>query len=86
MNRIIFSVFDKKSLLFGAPIVAPNTAVMFRLMSDEVRRLEPGNMLASHPSDFAVYLVGSFDDESGRILADAPTVVFECTAFVEAKP
>lgn len=86
MKRILFCVYDTKSMLFGVPIVAPNTAVMFRMMQDEVRRGGEGNLVAQHPKDFAVYVVGEIDDETGRIVpADPPAIVFQCDSFVETK-
>lgn len=85
MKRIAFSVFDSKAMTFGQPMFVSNTAVMFRMMKDEVAREGPDNMLNRHPEDFGVYAVGSFDDETGVLQGDVPTVVFACSAFVEVK-
>lgn len=84
MNRMMFSVLDRASGVFGAPVVVPATAVMFRMIQDEYRRGD--NMLKNHPKDFGVYLIGEFDDESGVASGfDKPTLVFEVASFVEEK-
>lgn len=85
MNRKIFSVYDAKADSFGQPMFVVNEAVMFRMMKDEVLRGGADNLVAKHPQDFAVYLIGEFNDESGMICGDKPVIVFRCEAFVEVK-
>lgn len=82
MKRNMYSVFDAKSMTFGMPMFVVNDAVMFRMMKDEMAK---ESMLSAHPEDFAVYYLGVFEDEFGKVEPVSPVVIFQLSAFVEVK-
>lgn len=77
MIRLLCSVFDSASQLFGQPIFVVAKGQALRSFSDEVQRQAPDNPLSQHPDDFSLYVLGEFDDESGelRSLASPEIVV-----------
>lgn len=72
MKRVVCSVLDTASGLYGQPFFAPAVGVAVRGFTDEVnRRAEPEqNPLYHHPADFQLWLLAWFDEESGAFVAD----------------
>ncbi|WNK13343.1 MAG: nonstructural protein [Microvirus sp.] len=64
----MFSLYDRKALVYGNPFVSPSNAAALRTFSFEVNRVADGNMLNSHPADFELFLLGQFDDVSGQLV------------------
>lgn len=72
----IYAIKDAKSS-FMPCTVDTNDATAIRNFEHAVA--QPGSLLASHPNDFALFKLGSFDDEKGyldplvgpRMLCDA---------------
>lgn len=79
----MFSVFDKKTVVYGRPFFAHNRGHAMRLVGDEL--VNDDSLLAAHPDDFALYEVGSFDDSLGIVgglLTKGPTAVCEIKDLV----
>lgn len=76
MIHHICSVLDQAAQVFGRPMFVARIEVARRAFVDEVNRAAPDNQLHAHPEDFALYAVGQFDDEAGRLFPlDAPVLV-----------
>lgn len=60
----IYSIKDNK-IGFGQVFIAPNNAAAIRLLQDTVRGGD--NMIANHPEDFVLYLLGNLNDQDGII-------------------
>lgn len=72
MKLLACSVFDNAVGSFGRPFFVQTKGVAMRSFMDEVNRpADPGgqNMVASHPDDFALYAVGTFDEDSGAFVS-----------------
>lgn len=67
MKMTICSVLDAKADMFGRPFFVQTTAVGLRSFNDEVNRNAPDNPFFTHPEDYALYELGIFDDQTGRI-------------------
>lgn len=80
MKKMIFSLFDKVSGGFMAPMFVANAAVVMRDIGDAVKKGD--NPLAVHPSDFQLFELGSFDDESGEFVIIPARLVFEVSSLV----
>lgn len=53
---------------------APGQAI--RSFTDEVQRADPTNDLNKHPSDFELYTLGQWDDQTGRFnVSDGPVLL-----------
>lgn len=66
MIRLVVSVRDGATGLFGQPwfVVARGQAI--RAFTDEVNRKPGDTDLAKHPEDFELYAVAEFDESTGR--------------------
>lgn len=76
MKHVVLSVRDRASEMFSRPMVFPTAGVAVRALTDEVNRAAPDNDYFKHPSDFKLYELATFDDETGLITAfDSPNFV-----------
>lgn len=73
MKLNIYSVHDRKAAVFARPFIAPNDGMALR--SFAAAKLDPSTELAKFPEDFSLYLLGSFDDETGELSPVVPIVV-----------
>lgn len=77
-----FSVYAvRDSLLgFGMPIIRDNDAVASRAFDYDLN--VDGNPMASHPEDFQLYRIGSFDTDTGIVDSETPVVIASAIDFV----
>lgn len=73
MKLNVYSVHDRKAAVFARPFIAPNDGMALR--SYAAAKMDPTTELSKFPEDFALYRLGSFDDESGELSPVVPTVV-----------
>lgn len=59
----VFAVFDTKVGSFAQPFFSPTSASAIRSFQDAAA--DPSTTLSKHPSDFHLYHLGTFDDETG---------------------
>lgn len=86
MNQVLVSVFDEVAQVFAKPVFVHNEAVALRSLRDEVNSGGSTSELANHPSDFSLYRVGVFDDNTGVIIAeDKPVLVCRADSLKENK-
>jgi len=82
----LYSVRDKRAKEYGQPMAMPTDAHAVRSFTQEVNRADSANMLNQFPEDFAIYVVGDFDPDSGCIdnheegAADYPKLLLEAIA------
>jgi hypothetical protein len=60
----IFCVFDSKARNYGMPFFTQNRGTAIRGIQLQLQQ-DGNSMLAKYPSDFDLFHVGNFDDESG---------------------
>lgn len=75
MKRAMCAVFDSGVMAFGAPFFARALGEALRSFTDEVNRKAPDNMLNAHSDDYALHLLGWFDDEQGTVDASDKRVL-----------
>ncbi len=71
MIKKMYSLYDVKSEFYGAP-------VLFHGDEDAKRGFQgifqnPGSMFATYPEDYRIFCIGSFNDNSGEVVAEQPT-------------
>lgn len=72
----IFAVRDRATATYGKPFYAPHIGVAIRSFTNEVNRAAPDNDLHNHATDFDLYHLGSYDDQTGRhINHEQPTQI-----------
>lgn len=67
LHRVV-SVFDTKSKIFSKPMLFVTDGVALRSFSDEVNRKDSD--LGAHVDDFQLFLLGTFDDQTGMYTQD----------------
>ncbi len=75
MMQVIVSVKDTAAQAFGRPVFVPTVPVAVRSFRDEINRPDSKEDMASHPEDFELYELGSFDDSTGEIVVIEPRLV-----------
>lgn len=68
MSKLMLALFDSKAEEFFAPFLVPTLGMAYRNLQDEIRKGGDGNILSSHPEDFMLYKLATFDTESGEIV------------------
>lgn len=61
------SVLDMVAQQYGRPFFTVSEGSAIRSFADEINKGGPDSTLASHPADFQLFLVGTFDDDSCQI-------------------
>lgn len=74
----LFAVRDVKADAFGAPMSAPTEGLAKRAF--EAGCNNPKTEFYRYPEDFMLYEIGSYDPNSGELVALKPTPRLVCTA------
>jgi len=78
---IAYSIFDKKVGSYMRPAFAKSVIEVQRSIEQSVK--DKGSSLCLFPADFALYKVGSFDDEEGVfIFQSKPEFILEVVDYV----
>jgi len=78
----MYAIFDKKMNFYGSPFFTKHQVEMMRSLSQVVK--DPNSNLSKFHKDFAVYQIGEFDDNTGKVSTEGfPLKVAEVTDFVE---
>lgn len=65
MEHGVYCVYDSKAEAYIAPFCASNDAVCMRQLS-EIVNSDSGHVFAKHPSDFTLFRLGWFSEETGN--------------------
>lgn len=77
----LYSIKDHK-IGFTQVFVAPNNMAAIRMLGDTVRT--PDNQISNHPEDFALYYLGTMDDNTGELKSEV-TFLENAMTFAEVK-
>jgi len=72
MKAIIFCVRDRAANVFGQPQFTASTGSAIRGFTDGVNRKDAQNIMNAHPEDFDLYLLGTYDDNTGEFETHTP--------------
>lgn len=64
MMTKVFSIYDSKGQIFGNPFNMPTTGMAVRAFNDLVN--DKNTTVNRHPSDFVLYQIAEFDDQTGE--------------------
>lgn len=73
MTKKICSVRDRAIDAFGQPFTVHTIGEAIRVFSDEVNRRE--SPMFSHPDDYDLYVIATFDDVDGSVVGEKPHMV-----------
>lgn len=62
----IYVLHDKKAKIYGVPLATRNEVEMVRNITTVVN-IHDDSMLYRYPDDFDLYLLGTYDDNTGTI-------------------
>jgi hypothetical protein len=66
MKMTVITIRDIVANLYAAPQFVQSKGSAIRAFSDEVNRSDPGNQIYKHPSDYELYALGQYDDETAQ--------------------
>nr|QXN72800.1 MAG: nonstructural protein [Microvirus sp.] len=70
----IYALRDIRTDAYMRPIFLQNQSVLERSLYDALS--DENSLLSSHPEDYQVYKLGSFDEQTGKISPIAPEHLF----------
>lgn len=74
MNHYIVAVKDRAIDAFMRPFTVPHTNAAVRSFQDEINN--PQSELAKHTEDYDLWLLGTFDDQTGTVVGhETPRVL-----------
>ena len=66
MKKNIYVIYDSKAQFYNTPFFLPNNAVAMRTAQDLLQ--DPNSEISRHPEDFAMFLIGEYDDEGAQLI------------------
>lgn len=85
MNLRAYTLHDVKALQYNPPFFASTDGAATRMVQDLVNDLQ--TMVGRHPSDYKLYVCGTYDDLTGRFEPVYPLVhVIDAVALVPVAP
>lgn len=78
----VYSIFDDKAKAYAQPFFLLQHGQAIRAFGDEVGN--PQSSINKHPSDYHLYLLGEYDDISGKFKSlDSPIFLSHGVDFVK---
>lgn len=81
MKKVICSVRDLTANVFALPFTSHNEGTATRDFAHAVN--DPQSALNKSPSEFSLYHIGHFDDDTGLVTAVGPTLLCHASDFVK---
>lgn len=75
MKLQVLAVFDSAVQAYSRPFFSPTTGAAVRSFSDEVNRNAEDNPMNRHASDYELFELASFDEETGIFTQEIPRCV-----------
>lgn len=80
-----YAIFDRKATSYNAPFFLATDGQAIRGLTDLAADMN--TTVGRHPSDFVLYLIGSFDDQNGQLVKLDPIVhVMDAIQVVPKQP
>lgn len=79
-----FALYDTKGGMFHVPFFFPHMGQAIRACVDLAGDLN--TIVGRHPSDFALYEIGLYDDATGTLSATAPQNLGLVSSFLPQQP
>ncbi|WNK12477.1 MAG: nonstructural protein [Microvirus sp.] len=81
----IVAIRDSAMDRFMPPAAMITTAQAIRGFIDEVNRQHPDNQIAKHPEDYELWMLATWDEESGLYQEQHPTCIARAKDYKENK-
>lgn len=73
--KVVVSLRDSAARLYGTPFFVQHAAQAVRSLRDEVNSKDSKSDVNQHPSDFELYELGSYDEDTGMVVCHASPVL-----------
>lgn len=80
MDLRIFSVYDEKAEIYHPPFYYNQVGQALRTFTDCINSAD--HQFGAHPSDYSLFLLGSFSDQNGHFDAHAPKSLGNGVEFI----
>lgn len=70
MQTFAYSVYDNKALVYGLPFFGVTDGFAVRAFTELANDLN--TTVGRHPSDFSLFCVGSYEDQTGALVPLSP--------------
>lgn len=82
MQLRAYAIYDRKSVAYHTPFFAAAEGAAIRSFSDLVN--DKNTSVGRHPTDYVLFFIGVYDDQSGTMVPVAPIVhVIDANALVK---
>lgn len=71
MRYVVMAVRDVKADSFARPMFVQSEGTGLRSFGDEVNREARDNLLHTHPEDFELYVLGTYEEETGAFALES---------------
>lgn len=80
-----YSVFDRKSLVYAPPFFSHTDGSAVRALEGGVS--DVNSAIGSHPTDYVLFFIGTYDDAKGAMSPVSPLVhVVDAISLVKQQP
>lgn len=73
MNLNFYAIYDKATNAYMRPFVLQSDGQALRMFTDEAVKADSD--ISKHPEDYSIFRIGSWDDNTGEILACEPKCI-----------
>lgn len=81
---LAMAIRDEALGMFNRPYFVPTRGVAIRAFMDECNREAEDNAMRKHPKDFSLFQVGSYEEETGQLVAiDVPVRLCQAVDFID---
>jgi len=80
-RHVICAIYDRALQAYLRPFVAPALGVAIRAFGEDCKVAD--SPLKKHPTDYTLYLLAEFDDQTGAIVPRPPEPIEEATNYSE---
>lgn len=81
MIHQIIAVYDVKSACYARPVAVPADGAAIRSFQDAVN--DKSTEYHKHPEDYAMFNIGTYDDQSGEITSSKPRQLAQAASLLD---
>lgn len=81
MKLKAYAIYDNKAAAFGRPFFQSQDGQATRMLADLVN--DNSTTIFKHPEDYSVYRIGSYNDENGELIKEAPAHLANAIVFIK---
>ena len=81
MQQLMFCIHDSKAEAFLNPFFLPMKAMAVREFQNMVN--DPGHAFGRNPADYTLFMIGTWDGESGKVIETDTTALGNGVEFLQ---